>query len=341
MSDVDDSTAASSDASTEAATTASSTGEIKEHMQNTKGNDNGTHKSIWAMTRETFGMADGGKAKASSIVDTEAQALQAIKAKVAAAKEKDKKTNKWEFLVTPTTELNATLDDVLLAFCKWTKKDSDDNKMNIGKAFRRLTAYVNWMNDAKEDLEEPLTVASIQAAAKAFGMKMTHDSSGRLVWWFDVANMDVEAIHEKTIPVKDVVRYFVWATHVCLLDASAQANGMLFIQDTGDLGFWELMTLFPPQVSAKMDRLTIGVLPVQMKGIYVVHAARWMKLLMSLIKPFMSKKMRQRVVAIGKKEDAFLILTKVVGGKEYIPTKCCDLEGTLETDIIFGTWIKE
>lgn len=90
-----------------------------------------------------------------------------------------------------------------------------------------------------------------------------------------------------------------------------------------------------------MDRLTIEVLPIQMKGLYVVHTARWMKLLTSLIKPFTSKKMRQRVVTIGKKEDAFPVLTGVVGGKEIIPANCCGLEGTLEMDITFGTRIKE
>jgi hypothetical protein len=116
---------------------------------------------------------------------------------------------------------------------------------------------------------------------------------------------------------------------------------MLIIQDTGDMGFWEFMTLFPAEVSAKLDRLTIGVLPIQMKGLYLVHAAGWMKLLIALIKPFMSKKIKQRLVTIGKKEDASPILTEVLGGKEFIPTNCCGLEGTLETDIIFGTYIKE
>lgn len=62
---------------------------------------------------------------------------------------------------------------------------------------------------------------------------------------------------------------------------------------------------------------------------------------MSLIKPLMSKKMRQRVVAIGRKEDAFPILTEVVGGKECIPVNRCGLEGALEADIIFRTWTKE
>lgn len=90
-----------------------------------------------------------------------------------------------------------------------------------------------------------------------------------------------------------------------------------------------------------MDRFTIGVLPIPMKGLHVVHNAHRMKLLMSLINPFMSKKMRQRVVAIGRKEDAFPILTEVVGGKEYIPANCCGLEGALEADIIFRTWTKE
>jgi hypothetical protein len=56
-----------------------------------------------------------------------------------------------------------------------------------------------------------LTFASIEATAKSLGMKMTRFYWSLGVVWLDVADMDVEeAIHEKIISAKDVVRYFVW-----------------------------------------------------------------------------------------------------------------------------------
>jgi len=329
--------------------------EIKQVFHNTPVESGGEHKSLWTMTKETMGMADGGKTKATdTLIDTEPEALIAVKAMVQEAKEKDASKRHphpgmWEFQWTPVKEFNATMDDVLLAFCRWTRKDNDDddddgNKklaMNINKAFRRLESYAQWMYDARADLEDPLTVESITAAAKAFSMKLTHDASGRLLWWFDLPKTDLQAIKNKTVPVSESLRYFVWAAHLVLLDKQAQANGLLFIEGMQGISFWALMTAFPGDLGAKLDRLTIGVLPVQMKGLYILGAEGWMKLLMTLMKAFMSKKMRQRITTLGKKDDASVILTEVVGGPQYIPAGCCGLEGSAETDIIFGKYISK
>jgi hypothetical protein len=328
--------------------------ELKKVMHNTTVESNGEHKSLWTMTKETMGMADGGKSKATdTLVDTEPEALVAIKKMIAEAKQKDASSKKphpgmWDFQWTPVKELNATLDDVFLAFCRWTRKDNetdnDEDKtmpMNIDKAFRRLESYALWMFDAKSDLEEPLTVSSFKGAAKAFGMKLTHDATGHIVWWFDLPKTDLEAIKNNTISVSESLRYFIWSTHVVLLDKEAQDNGLLFIEDLQGISFWSLMTSFPGDLGAKLDRLTIGVLPIQMKGLYILHADGWWKLLMSLMKAFMSKKMRQRIITLGKKEDASSIVTQAVGGPQYIPVDCCGMEGTAETDIIFGTYITE
>lgn len=326
--------------------------DLKKLMHETKVQDGGEHKSLWQMTKETMGMAEGGKTKSTdTLVDTEPEALSAIKQMIEQAKEKDAARKHphpgmWEFQWTPLKEFNATLDDVLLAFCRWTKKDNDDTPeanttMNIHKAFHRLQSYAQWMYDARGDLEESLTVDSFKGAAKAYDMKLTHDSSGRIVWWFDLPKSDMNAIKEKTITISESLRYFVWSAHIVILDKEAQVNGLLFIQDMKDISFWKLMTAFPSDLGAKLDRLTIGVLPIQMKGLYVLNADGWMKLLLGLMKAFMSKKMRQRIVALGKKDDTATILMDVVGGPQYVPVGCCGLEGTAEKDIIFGTYITD
>lgn len=317
--------------------------EITRVIRNSHVDYGGERKSFWQMTRETFGMIEGKSKATDVIVDNDEQALKAIKDKMEQAKAKDKNNpQKWDLPWTPTKELDATIDDYLLAFCRWAAKDSDDKKnMNIDKAFRRLEHYVEWMYDARDSLDEPLTVESIAAAAKAFDMKLAHDSSGRLVWWWDWDMMDAEAFRAKTIPAKNAVRFCVWSTHVSILDTKAQANGMIFIQDIGNVGFLEIMSWFPTEVSAKLDRLSFGVTPMQMKGIYMIHAAAWIKLMFAFMKPFLSKKMRKRMVVYGKKEDAKSAVTNELGGKEYIPKDCCGFGGTVEKDIIFGKYIKE
>merc|ERR1712238_614541 len=69
-------------------------------------------------------------------------------------------------------------------------------------------------------------------------------------------------------------------------------------EDLNKIGFWSTMTLIPVDLSAKMDRLAIGVLPVKMKAIYMFGAARWLHVMMGLMKPFLSKKMRERIIIV-------------------------------------------
>lgn len=69
--------------------------ELKKVMHNTTVESNGEHKSLWIMTKETMGMADGGKSKATdTLVDTEPEALVAIKKMIAEAKQKDASSKK-------------------------------------------------------------------------------------------------------------------------------------------------------------------------------------------------------------------------------------------------------
>lgn len=322
--------------------------DLKNLLHNTKCESGGETKSLWQMTKETMGMADGGKSKSTDVlVETEDEALVAIKNMIQKAKEKDAtkkhpRAGMWDFQWTPLEEFNASLDDVLLAFCRWTKKDNDSSEhstMNITKAFDRLEHYAQWMYDARNDLQESLTVDSIRNASRVFAMKLTHDSTGRLLWFFDMPNSDLQAIKENKVTISESLRYFVWTTHVVFLDTSAQQHGMVFIQDMCHVGFWKLMGAFPGDLGAKMDRLTIGVLPIQMKGLYVLNADNWMKFLLNLMKAFMSKKLRQRIISLNDKNKQELV--DQVGGPQYIPADCCGLEGTAETDIIFGTYITE
>jgi len=97
-----------------------------------------------------------------------------------------------------------------------------------------------------------------------------------------------------------------------------------------------LHDFFPADLVPKLDRLSVGAIPIQMKGYYILDPGGWMKILMTIMKAFMSRKMRQRIITLGKKDDSAAILMEIVGGPQYIPVSCCGLEGNAETDIIFG-----
>ena len=107
------------------------------------------------------------------------------------------------------------------------------------------------------------------------------------------------------------------------------------------------MTMFPLNVMNSMDRLTMGVLPIKVKGVVVLQTADWMRFILNrLVKPFLSQKMRQRVQMVGKsdnsprQDEAQAVVSELLGGCKYILTEgCCGLEGTLTEEIIFGTYL--
>lgn len=292
-------------------------------------------KSVWAMTLETFGMADGSKSKKDDVrAETEEEAMGSIKSMLAGCKED---SPKWQFTLTPLDALNATLDDILRAFVLWSKKD-DETTYNVTRAFARLEMYATWMEDHREALETPLTVDSVTIAAHAWQCKATHDAKGHLIWWVDIGAIDIPAI-KGSILYSESLRYFVWLSHVIMLDKQAQKNGILVVEGMGNKGLIATMTMVPMELGTQLDRLTIGILPIKMKAFYIFNHKRWLSVLMGMMKPFMSKKMRQRMIVINQKQDPQKILDEELG-RDCIPIGFAGLEGKLEDDIIFGNHIK-
>jgi hypothetical protein len=72
----------------------------------------------------------------------------------------------------------------------------------------------------------------------------------------------------------DSLRAFVWYSHYVMYDESVQENGLIFIESVAKLGIIKTMTLVPMKVGAKLDRLTIGVLPVKMNAIYILETPK-------------------------------------------------------------------
>lgn len=297
-------------------------------LQNSK--VDGGKKSAWQMTKETFGMSEGGRRQKDDVLcDTPEEAMNSLKSLYLASKSESDK--KWEFSLTPLEPLNATHDDLLRAFVLWSFKEGPGN-YNVSKAFRRLESYASWMEDHRKDLEEPLTVQSILEASKAWNMKLTHDKYGRLVWWIAFGEIDTEAIKSK-ISLQDSLRYCVWLTHVVLFDKKAQENGMVLMQSLGNKGMVATLTLVPMDLGTKLDRLTIGVLPLKMNELYLFHHGLWVSMLMGLMKPFMSKKMRERLKVVPRNTDLQVALDESVG-RDTIPVGFAGLTGEVENDII-------
>lgn len=257
---------------------------------------------------KTFSMTEGTNKKGDVTIRASDMpgALAALKTQIEHAKTKAKgrKLEMWEFKASPHAQMGKTLDDTFKAFLMWARlgsKDDDDDDVgevgviNVSKAFRRVESYADWMEDSKSDLlAGPMNYNVCKVGVALWGMACSYDASGRLVWWVDLGKLDRDKL--KTYPVEDSLRMFVWFAHVVMYDPKAQENGMCFAEILGTkLGFWSMMTLFPMKLSVKLDRLTIGVLPVKMKMLVILDTPGWMSILMKIFGVFISKKMKSRM----------------------------------------------
>mmetsp|Transcript_22147 Transcript_22147/g.52428 ORF Transcript_22147/g.52428 Transcript_22147/m.52428 type:complete len:375 (+) Transcript_22147:96-1220(+) len=321
----------------------------------------GKKKSYWSVALETMGMAGGKDGEGDLWLEDVDQGIPMLKKyikdkdlQLAEEKEQAKK-NKFPFNsymdLVPLDEFHTTQTNFLKAFLKWASKDredvvegSEDAKLvvNASKARRRLDSYFDWMKDnmASDFAENPLTLDSVKDAAKAWGLEASHTKDNQLAWWFDLEKMDYEAL--KTVPAKEQLRYVVWYSHLVIFDHKAQDNGVLLMEDLNKIGFWGAMTLIPLELSAKMDRFTIGVVPVKMKGIYAFGCARWMHLMMGLMKPFLSKKMRDRMFIItdSTAPDKQKYLDDLVG-RDSIPERFMGLDGGSPPDVLIKRLAKK
>eukprot|EP00542_Grammatophora_oceanica_P008263 CAMPEP_0194066402 /NCGR_PEP_ID=MMETSP0009_2-20130614/86002_1 /TAXON_ID=210454 /ORGANISM="Grammatophora oceanica, Strain CCMP 410" /LENGTH=354 /DNA_ID=CAMNT_0038719351 /DNA_START=93 /DNA_END=1157 /DNA_ORIENTATION=+ len=322
---VDDSTNVPAEASKEDKNTVA---EVTKLMHSTKLEGG---KSAWATTLETFSMAEGKNKDGDVVCKTVEGGIKALREMIDAIKQ-DTDHKKWHFPYTPFKDFGATMEQLLKAFITWSAKE-DKPGFNVSKAFRRLDSYVTWMDQNSKDLEEPLTAQSVGSHYATWGMSATHDKQNRLVWWIDLGSIDLEKV--KSTPAAESLRFFVWISHAVLFDNDCQENGMLMAESfSANMSAWEMFTMVPMELGAKLDRLTIGVLPIKMKKIFILLAPGWLRVLMAIMGPFLSKKMRQRMIVVKKNEDPQTILDEEFG-REGIYPKFAGLEGKADKDI-FG-----
>ena len=70
---------------------------------------------------------------------------------------------------------------------------------NVSKAFRRLEAYAEWMEDTGTELTEPALIWDDDMAAvhRTWAMSTSVAQNGELVWWIDMGGIDMEN-HEES-----------------------------------------------------------------------------------------------------------------------------------------------
>lgn len=262
----------------------------------------------------------------------------------------------WNFETAPLSDLGKAVEDLLLAFLRWSVVDNhltngharDDNgcsligginhypseteKINVSKAFRRLSSYTQWMESVSQDLlVSPLTYESVSASLSIFSFHVTHDECGRLVWWVDLGKTKIDTL--KAQSTSDTTRMFVFIAHLLFLDEAAQTKGLVVIDDMSEIGFWEYMTMLPLKVGISVDRFLISVTPLKAKNVVMMHRPKWAEIAYGLLSLFLNERMKSRVTMVNKGDEE-AVLIKAVGGTKYIPIGFGIANGEMEKDLI-------
>lgn len=277
-------------------------------------------KSVWATTLETYSMHDVKGKRGDFHCAKLEDAIHSLR-DMAAKHDMTIDTDVLE-------GFDATINDLLRVFAKWCFKE-ESGKYNVSKGFRRLKDYVNWMEKNCKGYDwRPETMIE---AHEAWGFFMTYDKYDRLVWWTDCDINDFERIKYE-VDHDDTLRYVVYLSHVVMFDKKAQENGIVCIEQMGNKSVMEYLNMIPMDLGAKLDRITVGIIPVKIKKLHFFNCARWMWIIAGLFAPFASSKMRKRFSLIRgnpqKKIDNEV-------GRECIPTQMNGgLVGMVDTDIL-------
>ena len=261
-------------------------------------------------------------------------------------------TNMWTFRAVPCEPFNRTLDDVYMAFLRWSQVDGTDDEdhgvrggsnnmdanlpVNVSKALRRLESYARWMETNYGDLmgsvaDEPLTAASIKRAYDVFSMRISYDDVGRPVWWFDNGRIDLREV--RALARKDVLRLFVWFAHLLMFDERAQRNGIVVVDNLARISFWDFMRMMPSSdLGLQIDSFIISLWPLKKKRVLMTHTPVWFDVMYAVIGIFIPRKMKALVEIVPDINDNNIIEGRV--GRDCIPAGFAGMEGFLEEDLI-------
>lgn len=111
----------------------------------------------------------------------------------------------------------------------------------------------------------------------------------------------------KEYTMRDMLRYSVFYMTHLMHDEETQANGVIVVENLEDYPLFALNAMkgaSPSGFRASFEWL--GACPVRLRGIYACRQPWYIGLMLALVKPFMSKKLRDRVRLYGRDTAAML-----------------------------------
>jgi len=191
--------------------------------------------------------------------------------------------------------------------CKW----------DLEKASKKVAALSNFAAK-KPELFEAATPQEFlaQASIGVISHLPTRNSRGQLVMLLNGQAMTELA---KRHTMTDMLRFSVFYMTYVMADEETQVNGAIIVENLHNypmMALNRMSGLGPSGMKASFDWMNVS--PLRLRGIFGCKQPWYVGLMLALVRPFMSKKMKDRVALFGSDTDAMLAAAGL--RPEQVPT---------------------
>ena len=133
--------------------------------------------------------------------------------------------------------------------------------------------------------------------------------------------------YAKSYSIQEMMRYSCFYMPLLLEDEMTQIHGAIILENLEDYPIFALNSMKgmgPSAMKASFDWL--GVSPLRLRGIYGCHTPWYVGMMLAMVKPFMSKKLRDRV-SLHDKDTAAMLAEAGLDPKDVPPEYGGTLQG--------------
>ncbi|XP_057369737.1 alpha-tocopherol transfer protein-like [Daphnia carinata] len=178
-------------------------------------------------------------------------------------------------------------DELLICFLQARKCD-------LHRATKLLNNYLKTMKNYPELLTD-LRLERVKhvLVGNHFMLSPLRDQHGHRLLIINALNWDISVCS-----LDDIFRTAVFCFQRIVCEPETQSNGVVIIIDFNGFTFHHF-THFTPSFLKKVADLVQDVFPIRLKGIHVLNEPRVVKFLVAMIWPFLTNKIRNRLVFHG------------------------------------------
>lgn len=184
----------------------------------------------------------------------------------------------------------------LLMYARWAKFDSK-------KALARLLAMEKWLEKNKALLGDT-TALKAEDFRALYGVGFMKSVEGHTRDGAHVMMIMPLRLRPGDLPDPSILlKWNVWTLHRAVHDPYMQVSGQLIIETFQNMSFFQAMQFgkgtIPSPIMQQNMKFMSECAPYRLKGIWLFHQGLVVNILMTIVRPFLSKKMKERIRAFG------------------------------------------